>query len=79
MFVRLRLEDSRDGIVATISEREADKKVAGSPVIPLVRTKDEARMKASAVAKRLGLTSYRVIDKLQTARGHTMAGFDCPR
>jgi hypothetical protein len=63
MFVRLKLEESRDGLVATISQRNADGKIAGAPMIMLVRTKEEAKRKASAVAKGLGLTSYRIIDK----------------
>jgi hypothetical protein len=63
MFVRLKLEESRDGLVATISERDADGKIAAPPMIFLVRTKEEAKRKASAVAKGLGLTSYRVMDK----------------
>jgi hypothetical protein len=68
MFVRLTLENSRDGLVATISERDADGKIAGPPIIFLARTKEEAKRKASDVAKGLGLTSYRVMDKSQPAR-----------
>jgi hypothetical protein len=54
MFVRLKLEESRDGLVATISDRHADGKIAGPPRIFLVRTKEEAQ-KASAVAKGFGV------------------------
>ena len=67
MFVRLKLEESREGLVATISEGDADGKIIGAPRILLVRTKEEAKRKASAVARGLGLTSYRMIDKSQTA------------
>ncbi|HXC88541.1 MAG TPA: hypothetical protein VNV18_00120 [Stellaceae bacterium] len=68
MFVRLKLEDSRDGLVATISKREADGKIVEPPVIFLAATKEEAKRKASAVAKGLGLTSYRVMDKSAAAQ-----------
>jgi hypothetical protein len=67
MFVRLRLEESRDGLVATISEGDADGKITGPPMIFLVRTKEEAKRKASAVARGLGLTTYRIIDKSRPA------------
>ena len=66
MFVRLKLEESRDGLVATISERDADGKIVGPPRIFLVRSKEEAKKRASAVAKGLGLTSYRIVNKSQT-------------
>jgi hypothetical protein len=68
MFVRLKLEDSSDGLVATISERDADGKIAGTPIIFLTQTKEDAKKKASAVARGLGLTSYRIMDKSQTAQ-----------
>jgi hypothetical protein len=66
MFVRLKLEECRDGLVAMISERDADGKIVGPTKIFLVRTKEEAKKKASTVAKGLGLTSYRIMDKSQT-------------
>jgi hypothetical protein len=67
MFVRLKIEESRDGLVATISEGDDEGKIAGPPMILLVRTKEEAKRKASAVARGLGLTTYRMIDKSQRA------------
>jgi hypothetical protein len=66
MFVRLTLEESRDDLLATISERDGDGKIVGPPRIFLVRTKEEAKKRASAVAKDLGLTSYRIMDKSRT-------------
>jgi hypothetical protein len=65
MFLRLTLEQSRDGLVATISERDENGNIAGTPMIVLVRSKEEAKKKASAIAKGLGLTSYRILDKSQ--------------
>jgi len=76
MFVRLTLEESRDGLVARISERDAAGKIASPPMIFLVRTKDEARKRASAVARGLGLTSYRIIDKSQTGQRQKSAAPD---
>jgi hypothetical protein len=67
MFVRLKIEESRDGLVATISEGDDDGRIAGPPMILLVRTREEAKRKASAVARGLGLTTYRMIDKSQRA------------
>ncbi|HJU14886.1 MAG TPA: hypothetical protein VJ770_00315 [Stellaceae bacterium] len=76
MFVRLKLEESREGLVATISERDANGKIAGSPMIFLVGTKEEAKKKASAVARGLGLTSYRIMDKSQTTQQQKPAAPD---
>ena len=63
MFVRLKLEDTRQGLVATIYQRDDDGKVTGSPSIFLVAGKEEAKEKAKAVARALGLTTYGVVDK----------------
>jgi hypothetical protein len=63
MFVRLKLEDTRDGLVATISQRGDDGKITGRPSIFLVRGKEEAKQRAKAVARALGLKTYGVVDK----------------
>jgi|SRR5271169_5820936 len=63
MFVRLKIEDTREGLVATISQREDDGKITGRPSIFLVGGKDEAKQKARAVARALGLKTYRVLDR----------------
>ena len=63
MFVRLKIEDTREGLVATISQREDNGKIAGRPSIFLVGGKDEAKQKAKAVARALGLKTYRVLDR----------------
>jgi ribosomal protein L30/L7E len=63
MFVRLKLEDTRDGLVATISQRGDDGKITGRPSIFLVRGKEEAKQRAKAVARALGLRTYGVVDK----------------
>ena len=66
MFVRLKLEDTREGLVATISQRGDDGKITGRPAIFLVSGKDEAKQKANAVARALGLKTYGVVDKTST-------------
>jgi hypothetical protein len=63
MFVRLKIEDTREGLVATISQRDDDGKVTGRPSIFLVGGKEEAKQKAKAVARGLGLKTYRVLDR----------------
>ena len=63
MSVRLKLEDSRDGLVATISERNDAGKVTGSPATFLVGTKEEAKERAKALARTLGLKTYGIVDK----------------
>ena len=55
MFVRLKLEETREGLVATISQRGDDGKITGRPSIFLVRGKEEAKQRAKAVARDLGL------------------------
>lgn len=67
MSVRLKLEDSREGLVATISERNDAGKVKGQPSIFLVDTKEEAKTRAKALARSLGLKTYGIVDKTSTA------------
>lgn len=63
MSIRLKLEDSRDGMVATISERNDAGKITGRPSIFLVSNKEEAKQRAKALARSLGLKTYGVVDK----------------
>ena len=63
MLVRLKIEDSREGLVATISQRDNDGKITGRPSIFLVGGKEEAKQKANAVAQALGLKTYGIVDK----------------
>ena len=64
MIVRLVMRDSDDGIRATLSMQndpgEAESKTSEAF---LVKTKAEARKKASDLAKQHGLKTYRVLDK----------------
>src|SRR5437868_775907 len=63
MFVRLKIEDTREGLVATISQGDDGGKIAGRPSIFLVGGKEEAKQRAKAVARALGLKTYRVLDR----------------
>ena len=63
MSIRLKLEDSREGLVATISERNDAGKVTGRPSVFLVGSKEEAKQRARALARNLGLKTYGVVDK----------------
>ena len=73
MFVRLKIEDTRDGFLATISQRDDAGKITKPLSIFLVNDKEEAKQKAKAVARALGLTTYRVMDKSQTVKPHDSA------
>ncbi|MFZ2006938.1 MAG: hypothetical protein WB697_12665 [Stellaceae bacterium] len=66
MSVRLKLEDSRDGLVATISQRNDAGKVVGRPSVSLVGSKEEAKQKAKTLARSLGLKVYGIVDKTET-------------
>jgi hypothetical protein len=63
MSVRLKIENSREGLVATISQRGEDGKITGHPSIFLVGGKEEAKQRAKAVARVLGLKTYGIVDK----------------
>jgi hypothetical protein len=72
LSIRLKLEDSSDGLVATISERNDAGKVTGRPSTFLVGTKEEAKEKAKARARTLGLKTYGIVDKTSTAAPPTI-------
>jgi len=66
MTIRLKLEDSREGLVATISQRDETGKAIGSPSVFRVDSKDEAKQKAKKLARSLGLKVYGIVDKTGT-------------
>jgi hypothetical protein len=76
LFVRLIIEDTREGLVATVSQRDDDGKITGSSSIFLVGDKQEAKEKAKAVARGLGLKTYRVMDRTQTNKPQQFAAPD---
>lgn len=68
MFVRLKLEETSDGLLATISQRDADNKLSGTPLVVLVDDREEAKRKAKALARSLGLKTFGFVDKTSTGR-----------
>jgi hypothetical protein len=64
--VRLKIEDSREGLVATISQRDDTGKVIGHPSVSLVGSKEEAKQRAKTLARSLGLKLYGIVDKTGT-------------
>ena len=68
MSVRLKIENSREGLVATISERDDAGKVIGRPSIFLVGSKEEAKQRAKTLARSLGLKIYGIVDKTSAGR-----------
>jgi hypothetical protein len=67
MSVRLKLEDSSEGLVATISQRDEAGKVTGRPATFLVGTKEEAKERAKTLARTLGLKTYGIVDRTVTS------------
>ena len=63
MSVRLKLEDGREGLVATISQRDDAGKVVGRPLVYAVGNKEEAKQRAKTLARSLGLKVYGIVDK----------------
>ena len=51
MSVRLKIEDSSEGLVATISQRDDTGKVIGTPSVLLVGSKEEAKQQAKTLAR----------------------------
>jgi hypothetical protein len=67
MSVHLKIEEAREGVMATLSQRDNDGKVIGHPSVGLVASATEARALAKTLAQSLGLKVYRVIDKTKAA------------
>ena len=66
MFVRLTIQEAGEEFRATLSQRDDESKAPVSePETFVVKTKDEAKRRARAMARELGLATFRVIDKAQ--------------
>lgn len=63
MFVRLKLEDTIGGLLATILQLDDDKKPSGTPMVTIVANKEEAKQKAKVLARSLGCKTYGIVDK----------------
>ena len=68
MSVRLKIEDSREGLVATISQRDDAGKMIGRPSVFLVASREEAKQQAKTLARSLGLKVYGIVDKSGTSK-----------
>ena len=66
MSIHLKIEDSSEGLVATISQRDDAGKVIGTPLVLLVGSKEEAKQRAKTLARSLGLKVYGIVDKTST-------------
>jgi hypothetical protein len=64
--VHLKIEDSNEGLLATISQRDDTGKVTGTPSVLLVGSKEEAKQQAKTLARSLGLKVYGIVDKTAT-------------
>jgi hypothetical protein len=66
LFLRLKIEQTRDGLQATLSKRGEDGKPTEPPAIFAVADKEEAKRHARAMARALGLKTYGLVDKTGT-------------
>ncbi len=64
MIVRLKIEDTDEGLRATLwMQNDPGEDTNKSSEVFLVESKTEARKKASDLARRHGLKTYRVLDR----------------
>ena len=66
MSVHLKIEDSQEGLVATISQRDGVGKVIGKPTVFFVESKEEAKRQATMLTRSLGLRIYGFVDETST-------------
>jgi hypothetical protein len=62
MSVHLKIEDSSEGLMATISQRDGVGKLIGKPSVFLVGSKEEAKQQAKTLTRSLGLGVYGFVD-----------------
>jgi hypothetical protein len=79
LLLRLKIEETPDGLMATISERGEDGKSTAPPAVFLVRDKEEARRRAKAMARALGLKTYGFVDKTGKGNSREAAATDATR
>jgi hypothetical protein len=78
LLLRLKIEQTRDGLTATISKRGKDGKPTEPPAVFLVADKEEAKRRAKAMARALGLKTYGVVDKTGAGNSRAPAAGDAP-
>jgi hypothetical protein len=62
------LEDTLNGLLATISQLDDNKKVSGTPLVAIVTDKEAAKQQAKALARSLGCKTYGIVDKTNSDR-----------
>ena len=67
LSVRLKLQNSDRGLLATISQRTEAGKIVGQPLIFVAASKEEAKQQAKTLARTLVLKTYGVVDRTGTA------------
>jgi hypothetical protein len=72
MPVRLKLEDSREELMATISQRNDLGKITGARSSSSSALRQGARERAKAFARTLVLKTYGIVDKTSTAMHPTI-------
>ena len=78
LLLRLKLEQTRDGLTATLSKRGEDGKPTEPPTVFRVADKEEAKRRARAEARALGLRSYGLVDKTGAEGPAETAASDAP-
>ncbi|HEY1301821.1 MAG TPA: hypothetical protein VGF07_15080 [Stellaceae bacterium] len=67
MSVRLTIEQSPEGLVATISQRDGEGRAVGRPAVSRVASRAEGKRLAKTLARSLGLKVYGIVDKTKSA------------
>jgi hypothetical protein len=62
----LKIENSSEGLVATISQRDDTGKVIGTPSVLPVGSMEEAKQQAKTLARSLALNAYGIVDETAT-------------
>jgi len=75
--VRRKIEDSSEGLVATISQRDDAGKVIGTPLVLLVGSKEEGKTAGEDAGALAGVESLR--HRRQDQHGGAAASLACPR
>jgi hypothetical protein len=78
LILRLTIEQTPEGLTATILKRGDDGKPTAPPATFHVADKEEARRRAKAMARALGLKTYGVVDKTDTATPEPTRPIDEP-
>jgi len=64
VIVRLKIQDTYQGLQATLrAQSEPGEAESNSTEVFLIKSKAEARKRASALARHYGLKTYRVLDR----------------